>query len=34
MYDKEDKDTDYHTIDGLAFLSDDIVGESNYFTTH
>lgn len=27
IYKKEDKDHDYHTIDGLSFLTDDIVGE-------
>lgn len=26
IYKKEDKDHDYHTIDGLSFLTDDIVG--------
>ncbi|XP_062341344.1 leucine-rich repeat and WD repeat-containing protein 1 [Osmerus eperlanus] len=30
VYDKEDKDTDYHTIDGLAFLSDDIVASKSH----
>lgn len=27
IYKKEDKDHDYHTIDGLSFLTDDIVGK-------
>lgn len=27
VYEKEEKDLDYHTVDGLSFLTDDIVGE-------
>lgn len=27
IYKKEDKDHDYRTIDGLSFLTDDIVGK-------
>lgn len=27
IYKKEDKEHDYHTIDGLSFLNDDIVGK-------
>ena len=27
IYKKEDKDHDYHTVDGLSFLSNDIVGK-------
>lgn len=27
IYKKENKERDYHTVDGLSFLSDDIVGE-------
>lgn len=27
IYKKEDKDHDYHTVDGLSFLNDDIVGK-------
>lgn len=27
VYRNEDKDQDYHTIDGLAFLTDDVIGE-------
>lgn len=27
IYKKEDKDHDYHTIDGLSFLTEDIVGK-------
>ncbi|KAM9348538.1 leucine-rich repeat and WD repeat-containing protein 1-like [Symphorus nematophorus] len=30
IYKKEDKDHDYHTIDGLSFLTDDIVASENY----
>ncbi|XP_065819441.1 leucine-rich repeat and WD repeat-containing protein 1 isoform X2 [Labrus bergylta] len=30
IYKKEDKDNDYHTIDGLSFLTDDIVASKNY----
>uniref|UniRef100_A0A3Q0RT92 Leucine-rich repeat and WD repeat-containing protein 1 n=1 Tax=Amphilophus citrinellus TaxID=61819 RepID=A0A3Q0RT92_AMPCI len=30
IYKKEDKDHDYHTIDGLSFLNDDIVASKNY----
>ncbi|XP_029375327.1 leucine-rich repeat and WD repeat-containing protein 1 [Echeneis naucrates] len=30
IYKKEDKDHDYHTVDGLSFLSDDIVASKNY----
>ncbi|GAA6223809.1 leucine-rich repeat and WD repeat-containing protein 1 isoform X2 [Lates japonicus] len=30
IYKKEDKDHDYHTIDGLSFLTDDIVASKNY----
>ncbi|KAK2828370.1 hypothetical protein Q5P01_019404 [Channa striata] len=30
IYEKEDKDDDYHTIDGLSFLTDDIVASKNY----
>ncbi|XP_040005473.1 leucine-rich repeat and WD repeat-containing protein 1 [Xiphias gladius] len=30
IYQKEDKDHDYHTIDGLSFLTDDIVASKNY----
>ncbi|XP_026225741.1 leucine-rich repeat and WD repeat-containing protein 1 [Anabas testudineus] len=30
IYEKEDKDHDYHTIDGLNFLTDDIVASKNY----
>ncbi|XP_031725126.1 leucine-rich repeat and WD repeat-containing protein 1 [Anarrhichthys ocellatus] len=30
VYKKEDKDHDYHTIDGLSFLTDDIVASKNY----
>lgn len=27
VYRNKDKDHDYHTIDGLSFLTDDIIGE-------
>lgn len=27
VYKNEDKEHDYHTIDGLSFLTDDIIGE-------
>lgn len=27
VYKNEDKDHDYHTIDGLSFLTDDVIGE-------
>lgn len=27
VYKNKDKDRDYHTIDGLSFLTDDIIGE-------
>lgn len=27
VYKNQDKDHDYHTIDGLSFLTDDVVGE-------
>lgn len=27
IYKKETKGRDYHTVDGLSFLTDDIVGE-------
>nr|XP_043904492.1 leucine-rich repeat and WD repeat-containing protein 1 isoform X1 [Solea senegalensis]XP_043904493.1 leucine-rich repeat and WD repeat-containing protein 1 isoform X1 [Solea senegalensis] len=30
IYEREDKDHDYHTVDGLSFLSDDIVASKNY----
>ncbi|XP_041656665.1 leucine-rich repeat and WD repeat-containing protein 1 [Cheilinus undulatus] len=30
IYKKEDKDTNYHTIDGLSFLTEDIVASKNY----
>ncbi|XP_044077679.1 leucine-rich repeat and WD repeat-containing protein 1 isoform X2 [Siniperca chuatsi] len=30
IYKKEDKEHDYHTIDGLSFLTDDIVASKNY----
>ncbi|XP_059207631.1 leucine-rich repeat and WD repeat-containing protein 1 isoform X2 [Centropristis striata] len=30
IYKNEDKDHDYHTIDGLSFLTDDIVASKNY----
>ncbi|XP_068572539.1 leucine-rich repeat and WD repeat-containing protein 1 [Cebidichthys violaceus] len=30
IYKKEDKDHNYHTIDGLSFLTDDIVASKNY----
>ncbi|XP_062289242.1 leucine-rich repeat and WD repeat-containing protein 1 isoform X1 [Scomber scombrus] len=30
IYKKEDKDNDYHTVDGLSFLTDDIVASKNY----
>ncbi|XP_070699871.1 leucine-rich repeat and WD repeat-containing protein 1 [Pempheris klunzingeri] len=30
IYQKEDKDHDYHTVDGLSFLTDDIVASKNY----
>ncbi|XP_039474538.1 leucine-rich repeat and WD repeat-containing protein 1 [Oreochromis aureus] len=30
IYKKEDKDHDYHTVDGLGFLNDDIVASKNY----
>ncbi|XP_070773998.1 leucine-rich repeat and WD repeat-containing protein 1 [Enoplosus armatus] len=30
IYKKEDKDHDYHTIDGLSFLTDDIVASKSY----
>ncbi|KAK5858194.1 hypothetical protein PBY51_002358 [Eleginops maclovinus] len=30
VYKKEDKDHDYHTIDGLSFLTDDIVASKNF----
>ncbi|XP_068456836.1 leucine-rich repeat and WD repeat-containing protein 1 isoform X2 [Clinocottus analis] len=30
IYRKEDKDHDYHTVDGLSFLTDDIVASKNY----
>ncbi|XP_026183465.1 leucine-rich repeat and WD repeat-containing protein 1 [Mastacembelus armatus] len=30
IYKKEDKDHDYHTIDGLNFLNDDIVASKNF----
>ncbi|XP_069001636.1 leucine-rich repeat and WD repeat-containing protein 1 [Embiotoca jacksoni] len=29
-YQKEDKDHDYHTVDGLSFLNDDVVASKNY----
>lgn len=30
VYKNEDKDHDYHTIDGLSFLTDDIIGECRW----
>ncbi|XP_055082753.1 leucine-rich repeat and WD repeat-containing protein 1 [Periophthalmus magnuspinnatus] len=30
VYKEEDSEHDYHTVDGLAFLSDDIVASKNY----
>uniref|UniRef100_A0A672Z563 Leucine-rich repeat and WD repeat-containing protein 1 n=1 Tax=Sphaeramia orbicularis TaxID=375764 RepID=A0A672Z563_9TELE len=30
IYKKEDKDHDYHTIDGMSFLTDDIVASKNF----
>ncbi|KAL3970682.1 hypothetical protein ACER0C_026201 [Sarotherodon galilaeus] len=30
IYKKEDKDHNYHTVDGLSFLNDDIVASKNY----
>ncbi|KAM7397535.1 hypothetical protein PAMA_005708 [Pampus argenteus] len=33
IYKKEDKEHDYHTIDGLSFLTDDIVASKNYMHT-
>ncbi|KAI9531914.1 hypothetical protein NQZ68_036715 [Dissostichus eleginoides] len=30
VYKKEDKDHDYHTVDGLSFLTDDIVASKNF----
>ncbi|XP_033954662.1 leucine-rich repeat and WD repeat-containing protein 1 [Pseudochaenichthys georgianus] len=30
VYEKEDKDHDYHTVDGLSFLTDDIVASKNF----
>ncbi|XP_029303605.1 leucine-rich repeat and WD repeat-containing protein 1 isoform X2 [Cottoperca gobio] len=30
IYKNEDKDHDYHTIDGMSFLTDDIVASKNY----
>uniref|UniRef100_A0A8C5NDM2 Leucine-rich repeat and WD repeat-containing protein 1 n=1 Tax=Gouania willdenowi TaxID=441366 RepID=A0A8C5NDM2_GOUWI len=30
IYKKEDKEHDYHTIDGLSFLTDDVVASKNY----
>ncbi|KAK7925229.1 hypothetical protein WMY93_007539 [Mugilogobius chulae] len=30
VYKEEDKEHDYHTVDGLSFLSDDIVASKNY----
>lgn len=27
VYRNEDKDRDYHTIDGLSVLTDDVIGE-------
>ncbi|XP_053187249.1 leucine-rich repeat and WD repeat-containing protein 1 [Scomber japonicus] len=33
IYKKEDKDNDYHTVDGLSFLTDDIVASKNYMNS-
>ncbi|XP_034033700.1 leucine-rich repeat and WD repeat-containing protein 1 isoform X2 [Thalassophryne amazonica] len=30
LYEKEDKDHNYHTVDGLSFVTDDIVASKNY----
>ncbi|XP_051903225.1 leucine-rich repeat and WD repeat-containing protein 1 isoform X1 [Hippocampus zosterae] len=30
VYEKEEKDLDYHTVDGLSFLTDDIVASKNF----
>ncbi|XP_077360193.1 leucine-rich repeat and WD repeat-containing protein 1 [Festucalex cinctus] len=30
VYEKEDKDLDYHTVDGVSFLTDDIVASKNF----
>ncbi|XP_061754990.1 leucine-rich repeat and WD repeat-containing protein 1 [Nerophis ophidion] len=30
VYEQEDKDHDYHTVDGLSFLTDDIVASKNF----
>ncbi|XP_061608966.1 leucine-rich repeat and WD repeat-containing protein 1 [Phyllopteryx taeniolatus] len=30
VYEKEDKDLNYHTVDGLSFLTDDIVASKNF----
>ncbi|XP_054611481.1 leucine-rich repeat and WD repeat-containing protein 1 isoform X2 [Dunckerocampus dactyliophorus] len=30
VYEKEDKDHDYHTVDGLSFLTDDVVASKNF----
>ncbi|XP_077402084.1 leucine-rich repeat and WD repeat-containing protein 1 [Vanacampus margaritifer] len=30
VYEKEDKDLDYHTVDGLSFLTDDIIASKNF----
>lgn len=34
IYRKEDKEHDYHTVDGLCFLTDDIVASKNYRHGH
>nr|XP_061818823.1 leucine-rich repeat and WD repeat-containing protein 1-like isoform X3 [Nerophis lumbriciformis] len=30
VYEEEDKDHDYHTVDGLSFLTDDVVASKNF----
>lgn len=27
IYEKEDEDHEYHTVDGMSFLNDDLVGK-------
>lgn len=34
VYKSKDKDHDYHTIDGLSFLTDDIIGECRWDGTN
>lgn len=31
VYKMEDKQHNYHTIDGLSFLTDDVVGKLDFF---